>query len=114
MPKNEKISVPIASKMRSVAPAARLALIAVLRRAAPAASAVMPTKIGAAEIGLMTENSDVNARKPKLRDHRHHSIPPGSAGNGIDVSSLEDERTNVVLTFSIDGMRVSFSSTKRS
>ena len=61
MPKNAKMAPPAAAKTARTAVAARHARNAARLRSA-GESEVIATKMGAAEIGLMTEKRDENAR----------------------------------------------------
>src|SRR5262249_27266248 len=74
MPKNAKRNPPAAAKTARTIKAARQARTAARRRLA-GSPPVNETKIGAAEIGLITENREEKARIPKL------CTPAGIAGN---------------------------------
>src|SRR6185295_1255979 len=81
MPKNAKIAPPAAAKTARTAAAARHARNAARLRSA-GESDVIATKMGAAEIGLMTEKSDENARNANCWSEGVSILEPYYPGQG--------------------------------
>src|SRR6185295_16358895 len=91
MPKNAKIAPPAAAKTARTAAAARHARNSARLRSA-GESDVIATKMGAAEIGLMTEKSDENARNANCWSEGVSFMGPYYPGHAACRRESETER----------------------